>query len=266
MVIEALRNKRMTWTELKELTYEEDGVTKKIPDKTLDRILKEYLSFWGLIKKVDFMGKEIPASQPADTSIKKRKGLWSWYETTRTYNSRELELALERSRKLSIGLEAILAEIPNLWTSSERAMEWVRKIEHEGRKFKPFAEQHLKTGYPEIYEKVMLFRRLGKEIKTVIEETYKELPERTKQIIQFVVYSAEPLGFEPPPISDEVQNINVKRLDVYEELTHDIRLVIMKINMGEPLDGICQLCPRVSIVESEKTGRVTESDYLNQQG
>lgn len=92
-----------------------------IPEKTVDRILHE-LKFMRL-------------------AIKRKDGYWSWYEYSQIdLTLEEQEKLLEHAEKLKPSFDAIL-----------------NREQEEDRKF---AEKHLQTGYPVIYEKLVKFERL----------------------------------------------------------------------------------------------------------
>jgi len=81
-VIAALRGKPMTWSELKRQTG--------TPTSSLNRILKEYLAYWGLVTKTD-------------------DGLWQWYEHVKTFESEEVYSAFaDHSNALIPGIRAVI--------------------------------------------------------------------------------------------------------------------------------------------------------------
>ena len=238
IVIEALRNKPMKWSELLEQT--------KIPEKSLHRILTEYLSFWGLVKKDEL-------------------GRWSWYDNIRTYKSeRDYELALNHSKMLIPGLRAILAEDMDLYLhlGSSAYVELHKHDEEESELLKSFAEEHLRTGYSEIYEDLVKFREnmeqveliemeIEKEIKKIREEKpylFPALPARLINVVSMHGYE-EYLKLMPQKIVEKAKNIQEKRFESYRKMIENIFFIEMKIKMGDPLKGRCDLCPRIRIIE-----------------
>lgn len=234
IVIEALRNKPMKWSELLEQT--------KIPEKSLHRILTEYLSFWGLVKKDEF-------------------GRWAWYDTIRTYKSKhDYELALNHSKMLIPGLRAILAEDMDLYLHlGSSAYVELREYEEESKLLKSFVEEHLRTGYPEVYDDVVKFREnmeqvqlieieIEKEIKKMKNKTLPFFPERLINIVSMREYE-ETLKLMPQKIVEKAKNIQEKRFKNYQKLVGELLFIIMKIRMGDPLKGKCNLCPRIHIIE-----------------
>ena len=208
-LITALREGKKTWSDLSKLD---------IPDKTLERILKDYLQYWGLAQK--------------------RGDYWVWYEHLRVFDSgREYGLAVEHSRKLLPEFQQILLE---------------------GRIYDPTlhsaAKEHLKS-YPEIYHK--------------LEEFEKGLADFNKKLLQNEkllqdLYNPDrrgPFGFIPfyenldptrPREEDIKEKLGGKELkallEIYRELSGHISLLSLKIENGQPLEGICPLCPRVKIM------------------
>jgi hypothetical protein len=69
-VIDALREGRKSWSDLEKITIRlSKNDERKIPEKTLDRILKDYLEPWGLVHKDN--------------------DFWAWYENLRIFRSNE---------------------------------------------------------------------------------------------------------------------------------------------------------------------------------
>jgi len=295
-VIDALREKSMQWNELKQLTYQENDINKTIPDKTLERILKDYLSFWGLVEKV-----------------KDEEGIWrwSWFEHIRTYHSKSkhvYELSLYHSKKLVPAMKILLSTKGGLWGLSEENKKYV--------KFCRFVEEHLKTGYSPTYGKLTKYRdlihmldekekafekRLKKRILMELEDGNIRLHLSTRfrvpndsiasnvarilaqEILGLIVgetgsslsllidrlISHMPILVECMSDFDrassqvfitkfledskkEIEELRKgwgKTLDIYRELAGELELLRMRINMRQPLQGKCRICPQVSIKE-----------------
>ena len=98
-----------------------------VPEKTLDIILKDYLEYLGLAEK---------------------KGVyWAWYTHTRVFeNEEERKAALKHSEKLVPALDNVL----------------LCSFTPEDLLFKAF-DEHLKTGYPEIHQKLTEFLEMKDE-------------------------------------------------------------------------------------------------------
>lgn len=227
-VINALREKSMKWSELK--------VELGIPERKLSRIL-EYLQDCGLAKKHKEDG---------------RFGRWSWYEYIKTYDTKEdYEIALKHSEELFLGLDAILAEEINLYLLLPHPIADVkgRSIVTEGNKLKPFVEEHLKTEYPTIYKKLIEFREALSELKKL-----KENYDLKDMFSHFKIYREDfpehlsarfksPREDTPKPI----KQLRKQRLESFRELADYFLGIKLKVKMGEPLKGSCQLCPKVHI-------------------
>jgi len=237
-VIEALMDGKKTWTDLKNL---------KVPEKTLDRILKDYLIYWGLVRKED--------------------EYYVWYDQARVFQSRDdYDLAIEHSRKL----------IPTL-----------RSMLNASEVYKPqllsAAEEHLKS-YPEIYQKHMEFDKLFNQKIRKLFSKYRDrikLPGRDFVILDPITIKKE--GFlgrlgatetklkkrdvpymidwkgnltedqikeikELQAILDDKVSIH-KEFQLFRELAGDLSVLILRTEMGTPLEGRCSLCPNVMILE-----------------
>lgn len=136
---------------------------------------------------------------------------------------------LRHSQQLSLGLEAILAED---WTfyrpyepSRERA-QWRDKIEREGIRLKEFAIEHLRSGYPDTYDKLKRWRKLRERIKGKTDSV-----DVTEDVVNFVSWSRE-----------EHQKLLDRGVAVYQAFTSDIELIILKIEASKRLRGTCRLC------------------------
>ena len=230
-VINALREGKKTWSELKAFD---------IPDKTLDRILKDYLEYWNLVKK--------------------EGDYWVWYEYSRVFKSRaNYDLAIEHSQKL----------LPALQNMLEVAVV-------DRHPLYSFAKEHLRF-YPETYRKLEKFEEAfnervrellhkhGHKIKTSsdfwILEPVKvkgKFFSRTKFVkknVPFVIGDyTEKLSEtdlkEMKELRDLLEDTKAfnERFEIYRELAGDISLLIQKIEIGlEPLEGKCSLCPKIKI-------------------
>jgi hypothetical protein len=235
VVVEALRQGKKTWSDLKELN---------IPDKTLQRVLEEYLEYSGLARK--------------------EEGFWVWYEYSKIFNSEfEYQRAIEHSKELIPALESIL----NL-------------KETERNDLYSAAREHLKH-YPEIFVKLEKFEELYSQrerqlckkyeskIKTaenfmILDPVQKKgkgilgrFSSETKFVRRKVPYIID--WGEDRPTTDEMKEIDelrtfldekvfTEKFEIYGELAKDIHSLIFKITISkEPLEGKCSLCPKIRI-------------------
>lgn len=183
----------------------------EIPDKTLARLLED-LEYWGLAKK------------------DKESHYWIWYE--RIFRSdQEYVLAIEHSRKL----------VPALKNMIDVSFKFRDPLYSA-------AKEHLKS-YPEIY------RPLGKFEKVFNEENKELLQKYNPELAgsdPFMLISIIPRLESRNPIETRTLLDKLKPfLDLYREFSGRICELQLKIEMGEPLEGMCHLCPRVQILKAE---------------
>jgi len=142
-------------------------------------------------------------------------------------------------KRLSLGLEAILAEDRTLWRPnelSERKAKLKEKIETEGNAVKECSVNHLRTGYPMVYRKL---QRLW-NLKTKIRERLKKegyLNQEIEGILNYVTF----IGKEVK-ISKRIEKLLALRAEVYLDLTSEIESIILEINMRGALKGSCKWC------------------------
>jgi hypothetical protein len=271
-VIDALKTQRMSYSELKNKT--------NIPEKSLARILKEYLEFWGLAKKVtDEDGRE----------------KWSWIEDVKEYRTvRELDADLNHSKKILPAIDMILAEDWTLGLRYASDMPQTRDphMDQAALEFKESMLQHLESGYPDIYHLVLKLRatlgeltklyektetRYEAEIAALLAQTHfhnDKFPEGYPLVLRqrnfdswksdFDLFSLSrvashksivlPLGFRwsneqfkfiPDNILKEAIAMQSKRRQVFEVLSIQLTRLGIRTDMGRPLDGHCKLCPKI---------------------
>jgi predicted transcriptional regulator len=221
-VTKALREKPRKWSELK--------AELEIPERKLSRIL-EYLEDCGLVKKHEDDG---------------RFGRWFWYEYLKTYETKEdYEIALKHSEELFLGLDAILAEEVNLWLALPHPLSDVKEpnVVTKGNELKPFAEEHLKSGYPATYDKLIEFRKPMSELQKLNEKAGLD----DTLLGMFGRY--HPSWVDTP---EPIKHLEKQRLESFRELADSFLGIKLKVKVGkEPLDGSCKLCPKVHISESK---------------
>lgn len=209
-IIDSLRQGKKTYSELKKLG---------IPEKSLDRALKEHLQYWGLAEKKD--------------------NYWIWHENFRVFNS---EGELERAVKHSMDLLPAFEKIRNF------------RFNFQDPLYKA-AKEHLKS-YPETYQK------LGK-LEAIVNEKNKELIKKYSQSVIDTYYIDDPFGIIPFmlkwPASDpetaatkakvmkDLKSFLEPYFEIYREFSGELSLLELKINMGTPLEGWCDLCPKIEI-------------------
>ena len=235
-IIDAVKEKPLSWTDLKAIT--------KLPDSTLNRYLV-YLETWKLIKK--------------DTA-----GYWNWYERVRTYETEhDYKTALEHSKKLTKTLEGFFGV-------SMIHPEWFQKQVVLSSKacdalyLSDMLREHLRTGYPLLFAKVMDFKtlielrnKIGKEL--TFEGTKMEREKVVKYVANFQRLKTYVI---PKKYRSEVEKIvagvEPERLSFIEQtdsnydesliqISSELRQLMFKVEHGEPLQGVCDLCPRSKV-------------------
>ena len=210
----------------------------EIPEKTMDRILADWRDL-GLIQK-------------------RPDAYWSLVEHLRKpYKTKaEKDDALEHSVRLIPGLECILTEYRRSHPDNVKAEADALKVEIEaGPRLKELAEQHLKTGYPSISRQLEGYRGLMEDARLRLGK--RKYP---KRIVDFVIegiitfpntiedMEKWPLDRNKQPPEDLVAILNRKNV-AHSELEREIRKMEFFIQVGTPLDGICEACKDITIHE-----------------
>ena len=109
-----------------------------IASRTLSRMLG-YLEYWGL-------------------AAKDKAGYWAWFERIRTYDTgQDLEVAVKHSKELIKGLNLFMASLPH----SERFLNPAGGLDSTDKRiFKEAAEEHLSTGYEDLYDEIVAYSNL----------------------------------------------------------------------------------------------------------
>ncbi|MEJ5327729.1 MAG: hypothetical protein WHU54_05720 [Candidatus Bathyarchaeia archaeon] len=232
LVIETLKDGEKSWSDLLKLG---------IPKKTLERLLKDYLIYWGLVRK--------------------EGNYYVWYEYIRTYqNAQEYNIALEHSKR-------VVPEFLILLCFS--SFNTPNNLCHN-------AKEHLKTGYPKIYEKLLKIEEFIKERKKQEQEKSKndifEEAERIRMewlsiggLLMGKCDFAEQITKNDSSWKYNIENeirrscdmfymkgANKNVIDLFAELARDVLLLASKVENGEPLKGKCPLCPEIRILQQAK--------------
>lgn len=206
----------------------------KIPRGTIDRRLK-HLKGLGVI-----------------INVKKR---WMLADYAKTYkNINEHKIFLVHSQQLIKGILAINEFLEQFIPRSDFyagniLTELKRKLRlRSNREMWPYALQHIKTGYPQIFE---LLRRCTYTL-VLIQNVEAE---SQKRILKKIEITNEAESWEDSlAISDQ------KRLELENEaaqlrnmLEDELTKLILKVKNGEPLGGKCDICPKIFLTENEKS-------------
>jgi hypothetical protein len=196
----------------------------EISDSTLEKVLKEHLQYWELAKEID--------------------GQWYWYEYSRVFSSeQEYKIAVEHSRVLL----SVFDDIVSISFDSQIPL------------FRAVVE-HLETGYPQIYEKLVKFlnlmnekneellRKYSQEIKN-LQMGYVDYEYHPFQLLQFLFcWKPKPENLE---MKNEMLSVLKPLFEVYRSLSGELSLLKLKIENGTPLEGRCFLCPKVKVQEGK---------------
>ena len=177
------------------------------------------------------------------------------YPRKRFVSKADLEVALNHSQKLVLGLEAFFVD-DQLWYPQVEP--WASEVRTEGMSLKRFAEEHLENGYPAIYKKMRAYLEVREELKRLTQKKgySKELVDDTR------LFMATKIGLHKQYMSEETRNWILTRprkipfdlakimwdnIQTFYELAVEVNNLKEKIENGEPLSGSCEFCPNVRI-------------------
>ena len=199
----------------------------RIPSSTMDRILGEFgEKGLGILCKVN--------------------GCWAFFGDVVSYKqslrtSSEQERLLEHSRTLFPGFDAILAES---WQGDlQRALKVAMK---EGDNIKIYAEQHLHSGYREIYNELKDYRKFLTTTGRNLQKTYP------KEIVKLFTYGIATLssnpkhsknwpwsGLPPADIAEALRQKEARHMKLETEISN----IEYHIRLGRSVEGECDGCP-----------------------
>lgn len=208
-VIKALKERPMTWKELTQLG---------IPEKTLQRILQEYLIFWGLVQKHE-------------------DGYYSWYERKREFSKSEYELALQHSKAIIFGNKTMLGI--SKYTIDSLVNAYVMDREEVTEFF-----SHLKTGYPQIYKKFERCLNILKERGRLIKQIDKTKSKHDDLKVNYTLSRCVEVDSAP---KEKLGFIEKKYEDALKDLAGELAIVFMQVKNGIPLEGYCPFCPHIRL-------------------
>ena len=239
-VFEELAKGPKRWNELKEAT--------NIPEKTLSRIL-ERISKWGVVSKNE-------------------EGKWIlnvyahlYYRTFKS--EEEKRLYLKHSEELLPGLYRLLQSLGAISKIPLKDLGF-KKDEIILEKLEECARSHIKTGYPELWEKIKRCCELWRKIADLIESispdlsivvTY-DIPLKKTLTEEFDDFLSKIVCFPWKSLVKIKYKRQVSRLikmkeellNLLKEIYGELILLILKIEKrGEPLLGECPYCPRITV-------------------
>jgi hypothetical protein len=176
-VIIELKKGPKTWTDLMKL---------KIPRKSLERILKDYLQYWGL-------------------ATKNSEGKWAWFEHTKVFKGKdEYEMFLEHSRNLIPGIKDLTYQVENKSDLSQHLIKENPQLDFAVLdKIKLYFIEHLRTGYYEISHKMETLKKLEKDLEEMKKGYRRRLIEGLIEPIQIPIHSSSRDAFRFYKVPEE---------------------------------------------------------------
>jgi len=234
-IITTLKQEPATWSDLKKLTG--------LADKTLDRYLK-YIEYWGFATKGD--------------------AGWQWFENVRTFETEyDYELALNHSKKL---VDTIANSFPGSIDHKElfKNREMLPTETLDKLLLCDMVREHLKTGYPQVYAETIALEKLTDQGREITERLQEHKPKIDKEkLLEYIANFSTTNKYAIPKahlgeVEKLVRTIGpgqaafIKEIekDYIESLiknTNELRTLTFKVEHGEPLHGLCQLCPKIKI-------------------
>jgi hypothetical protein len=219
-VIQALREGNKTYSELSGLG---------VPEKTLDRILKDYLEYLGLAEK---------------------KGrYWVWYEHKRVFQSKhDYSIALEHSRKLTLSTD------DNLRLDQSNPYLALDLLVYNKDINDQCLLQHIKTGYYELFSLLQKYRKMMDD-KGFSKESH--FPKILSSYFDSVdssmeLFSAAISLQDKDKREGHIEDEKLKELlDLRDLLVGKIYAIVYAVNHGEPLLGYCDFCPNRNVTIKE---------------
>ena len=241
--------------------YERGSLTKKrslikiaVEGKKILEILKEEgpCSYGELLQKTKIargtLDRRLQMLKTLDL-IASAKRKWMAIEYVKKYeNLEEYKIHLAHSKEVLNGLLAIYHFVPQVFPLSDPLTGKKRK--QLGLKVAPelwpYVLQHLKTGYPLVY-------KIFEQFCTVLEEA-RIIHERLEHIFREALEkenTSRKIQLETAKLERKLWEIEVESSEIMSELEDRIMEIILKVLNGEPLNGICSLCPKVKIKKDQ---------------
>jgi hypothetical protein len=240
-VLDEIKEKQASWTDLKEKT--------KLSDKSLTRYLK-CLEFWDLARKND-------------------AGNWDWFERARTYRTEhDYQTALNHSKKMLntlAGFSSVALLKPELFQEREN----LPPKTQDSLFLYDRVREHLNSGYPSLYSEVADFEKLT-ELRNEIKKELKlkeakidsdrlfeyvgdfhrlkryAIPKKHWKDVEKVINK---IGSERQALVERTEENYTKS---YLRISKAMLELSYKIEHGEPLLGLCKLCPKSRVASCGK--------------
>jgi len=188
-----------------------------IPPRSVDRYLMQYLKPWGLVDKDEY-------------------GRWVWFQQLpKTFSSQEESRRALAHTKLLLPAFESLVKNPLMALGDETA----------------YAEQHIKTGYPEVYEILENYREAFIKAREVENELLRDYPtfKIYRNLLSFVTPDPEAPFltdiFKDLPKATKLKCVEIyeKKLEAERNFSNETQKIISKVKHGTSLCGDCDLCP-----------------------
>ena len=253
----AKRKKVINLLKIRKRKHKELVEESGIGERTIDRILAE-LDALGLVKKEEEKGKRKPF------------GYWRWYIYIKKYTPKEYDVAIKHSKELMLGFQPFLETNPNpllsyrsrphpqsLETSPIRND--LIKLRIESYRLSVYAEEHLQTGYPEVYQNLIDFRQLFlkvQQMKPNVRVCTENMKGERRLVLSrdlkgvILEFGGHPLFFNEEDKKFYYNFVETEKsmLEKYQKLAAGIHRIRMSVEHGwNPLEGRCRICPNIII-------------------
>lgn len=169
-------------------------------------------------------------------------------------NEKEFNLFRNHCKELFLGLDAILWEsIQGSQLSIECESDILSKF--DGARvddLKYFIEQHLRTGYPQLYEKIEKYREIRKQNRSILEKN--RYPEKIIKVVVDGIATfpdkIEELDLFPfsGNIPKDLTSVLELQQKYYGEIEKEFRIIKWKVILGGILVGECDGCPNIKFI------------------
>jgi hypothetical protein len=233
VVIDVLKQKRATWSEIVTQTG--------IAERSVTRILNEYLGYWGLASK--------------DT-----EGYWAWYDTVRTIASQaDLDLAIDHSKWLVKGIDLYMSL---LLTPEQNSEQPKRVLTEEASTFLSCIGAHMKSGYPRVNADIENLQLTLNDGRDFMEAKYPpcQVKDRAWELIESIdmyrqmkkavpKYSLKIVKIVEPLLTSEdfakLSKFQEEKTQLFNKINKAIQVLKIRAESNQPLEGKCHLCPNV---------------------
>jgi hypothetical protein len=230
-IIDCLKKGRLSHSDLQAATG--------LAPRTLSRMLG-YLKYWEL-------------------AAKDKTGRWAWFEYTRIYDSKQdLDIAVIHSKELIKGLNAFMASLglPERFAGSGEGL-----AAKDKKILKEAAEEHLRTGYEDLYDEIVAYRDLVARREDLVQELSRVEGRNPVKLLNEIYLFRHARSVVPKKecgrlerIIEKISADKLEEIDAvkgtsesYLRLLVAVECIIKKIESYEPLEGKCKLCPKMKV-------------------